>query len=75
MAFIIPSTTAGSLPEALSILFSLRFYGKLGYFLWRLFSVYCLLGSLDIQYEGVPSSLVVEQCMIPLASTAAVKAI
>src|SRR3954447_17458573 len=57
------------------ILFSLCFYGKLGYLLWRLFSVYCLLGSLDIQYKRVPSSLVVEQRMIPLASTTAIKAI
>src|ERR1700735_1002172 len=57
------------------ILFSLRFYGNLGCLLWRLFSVYCLLGSLDIQHEMVPISLVVEQRMIPLASTAAIKAI
>src|SRR5881275_3229669 len=48
----------------ISIPISLRFYGNLGYLLWRLFSVYRLFGSLDIQYERVSSSLVVEQRMI-----------
>lgn len=73
--FDLASIAADLRLDVIPILFSLRFYDKLGYLLWRFFSVYCLLGSLDIQYERVPSSLVVEQRVIPLASAAAIKAI
>src|ERR1700733_4841065 len=73
--FDLASIAANLCLGVIPILFSHCFYGNLGYLLWRFFSVYCLLGSPDIHYERVPSSLVVEQRMIPLTSATAVKAI